>query len=291
MDRIEVAFASSSAKCVAWLYYPTDTDNDVPCVVMAHGFSLTRHDGLPPYAEAFTRAGTAVLVYDHRFIGDSEGEPRQLIRPYEQLEDRRAAVAFARTLGGIDQDRIVVWGYSMSAGTALTAATTDPRIAGAILLCPLLDARWRSNRGLLTQPRNAAWMTTQAIKDIIGNALVPVAAQPGCHGVLTFPGELDGFHSITAPGSPWRNEVRAAPVPGYSLYRPLANARKLNCPILIQAGRPRSNRFTARRRPARTTSRQRRGETIRHRPLPTLLRRSPTTYRRRPSRMAHKPRM
>jgi pimeloyl-ACP methyl ester carboxylesterase len=181
-------------------------------------------------------AGFAVLVYDHRFIGDSEGQPRQRIRPSEQLTDRLSAVAFARTLEGIDPDKIVVWGYSMSAGTALNAAATDPRIAGAILLCPLLDGRWRSNRCLRTQPRNAAWITNQAIKDILGNAVVPVAAHAGGHGVLTFPGELDGFQSITAPGSAWRNEVRAAPIPGYSAFRPLAHARNTHCPILIQAG-------------------------------------------------------
>jgi len=235
MDRTDVTFPSVSANCAAWLYYPTGTDNNVPCVVMAHGFSLTRHDGLTPYAEALARAGAAVLVYDHRFIGDSEGEPRQRIRPSDQLEDRRSAIAFVRTLDGIDPDGIFVWGYSMSAGTALNAAATDPRIAGAILLCPFLDGRWRSNRGLWAQPRNAAWITGQAIKDMLGKVIVPVAAQRGGHGVLTFPGELDGFHSITAPGSSWRNEVRAAAVPGYSFYRPLANARNLKCPILIQA--------------------------------------------------------
>jgi dienelactone hydrolase len=236
MDRIDVTFPSGGANCAAWLYQPAQVDNSTACVVMAHGFSLTRHDGLTPYAEAFTHQGAAVLAYDHRFLGDSEGQPRQQIRPSQQLEDRRAAVAFARTLAGIDPDRIFVWGYSLSAGTALHTAVTDPRIAGAILLCPLVDARWRSNRSLWTQPRNAAWITAQAIKDSLATAMVPVAAQPGSHGVLTFPGELQGFHSITPPGSPWRNEVRAAPVPGYSLYRPLANARKLNCPILIQAG-------------------------------------------------------
>lgn len=56
MDRIDITFPSGSAKCAAWLYYPTGTDNKVPCVVMAHGFSLTRHDGLILYAEALARA-------------------------------------------------------------------------------------------------------------------------------------------------------------------------------------------------------------------------------------------
>ena len=40
---------------------------------MAHGFSLTRHDGLPPYAERLAAAGAAVLVFDHRYLGDSGG--------------------------------------------------------------------------------------------------------------------------------------------------------------------------------------------------------------------------
>jgi len=35
----------------------------------------------------------------------------------------------------------------MSAGTALNAAATDPRIAGAILLCPLLDVAFPRDRG------------------------------------------------------------------------------------------------------------------------------------------------
>ena len=58
----------------AWLYYPTDSDCDVACVVMAHGFSLTRRDGLAPYAESLARAGVAVLVYAHRFVGDAPQE-------------------------------------------------------------------------------------------------------------------------------------------------------------------------------------------------------------------------
>jgi hypothetical protein len=56
MQRIDVTFPSGSVNCAAWL-------------------------GLIPHAEALAQAGAAVLVYDHRFIGDSEGESRQLIRP------------------------------------------------------------------------------------------------------------------------------------------------------------------------------------------------------------------
>jgi hypothetical protein len=50
---------------------------------------------------------------------------------------------------------------------------------------------------------------------------------------------------------------------------PLANARKLNCPILISGRTSRHHRFAAGHRHARRTCRQRRGEAIRRRPLPT----------------------
>jgi pimeloyl-ACP methyl ester carboxylesterase len=33
---------------------------------MAHGFSLTRHDGLPAYAERLAAAGADVLLFDYR---------------------------------------------------------------------------------------------------------------------------------------------------------------------------------------------------------------------------------
>ncbi|MGV0734220.1 alpha/beta hydrolase [Mycolicibacter sinensis] len=230
MIRADVTFLSAGTPCAGWLYRPSDASGDVPCVVMAHGFGLTRQDGLPSYAAALTQAGVAVLVYDHRYLGDSEGEPRQRIRTSEQLEDRLAAIAFARTLDGIDPDQIILWGYSLSGGTTLEAAVADQRAAGAILLCPFLDGRWRIAQGLRTQPRNALWLMPQALRD----ALIPVAAAPGGRAGLTFPGELEGFLSVVAPG--WRNEVHAGLALPLPRWRPVTQAKKFACPVLIQAG-------------------------------------------------------
>jgi fermentation-respiration switch protein FrsA (DUF1100 family) len=45
---------------------------------MGHGFSGTQ-DQLEPYARRFTEAGIALLTFDYRNFGRSEGEPRQLV--------------------------------------------------------------------------------------------------------------------------------------------------------------------------------------------------------------------
>ncbi len=100
MTREDVTFQSGGDEIAAWLYPGGST-----CVVMAHGFSLTRHDGLDTYATALNQAGATVLVFDHRYLGDSGGEPRQRVRVKQQAEDYRAAVAYARQLDGVDPDQ------------------------------------------------------------------------------------------------------------------------------------------------------------------------------------------
>ena len=74
--RQDVTFNSEGADLSGWLYVP-DSGPPWPLVVMAHGFSATRHMTADKYAEVFHKAGLAVLLYDHRGFGDSGGEPRQ----------------------------------------------------------------------------------------------------------------------------------------------------------------------------------------------------------------------
>jgi dienelactone hydrolase len=99
---------------------------------MAHGFSLTRHDGLPAYAERLAAAGADVLLFDYRHLGDSPGQPRQRFRKAAQLEDWRAAVAAARARPEVDGERIVLWGFSFGGAHAVETAAADGTIAATI---------------------------------------------------------------------------------------------------------------------------------------------------------------
>ncbi len=136
----DICIPSRGEQLAAYLYRPESPHGDVPCVVMAHGFSATRDDGLPAYAEAFRDAGFAVVLFDYRHFGASTGEPRQLLDIGRQHDDYRAVVAWARRLDGIDPDRIVLWGSSFSGGHVLAVAAGDPRIAAVISQAPFTDA-------------------------------------------------------------------------------------------------------------------------------------------------------
>jgi len=106
MSREDVTFTSGGTRCAAWLYRPDAAAGDVPCVVMAHGFTGTRSDRLPAYAERFAAAGLAALVFDYRHFGDSEGEPRQHEDSAGKLADLRDAVGYLGTRPEVDADRI-----------------------------------------------------------------------------------------------------------------------------------------------------------------------------------------
>ncbi|HEU4977446.1 MAG TPA: alpha/beta fold hydrolase, partial [Solirubrobacteraceae bacterium] len=139
-EREDLTFPSGGEQCAAWLYRPHQPDGEsVPCVVMAHGFSATRSDGLPAYAERFAAAGFAVLLFDYRHFGDSGGEPRQLVHPSRQREDYRSAIAFARTLRGVDPERIALFGSSFSGGHVVVVAAGDERVAAVIAQAPFAD--------------------------------------------------------------------------------------------------------------------------------------------------------
>jgi alpha-beta hydrolase superfamily lysophospholipase len=232
IERNDVTFRSGEAECAAWLYRPARAPTC--CVVMAHGFSLTRHDGLPPYAERLAEAGAAVLVFDHRYLGDSDGQPRQRFRTRAQREDWRNAVSFARALDGVDPERIVPWGFSFGAGNAVETSLDDARIAATIALCPMVDGLARA---LATPPATSAWLVPRALADQLGrHNLVAVTGQPGAHAAMTLPGEADGFAAIVPDGSPWRNEISPAVFLTVSLLRPVTRAAQLRAPLWVGLG-------------------------------------------------------
>ena len=64
----------------------------------------------------------AVVEADHPptvpQIGRSYGQPRQIVDVRKQREDYHAAVRFARSLSGVDPERIAIWGTSLSGGAS-----------------------------------------------------------------------------------------------------------------------------------------------------------------------------
>ena len=233
VQREDVWFTSGGDRCAAWWYEPGAAGNG-RAVVMANGFSLTRYDGLPGYAERFAAGGYRVLLFDHRYLGDSGGRPRQRFRIADQQEDWRNAIAYAGGREGVEIGEVVLWGYSFAGGHAVRIASGRDDLAAVVALCPFVDG---FRRVLHTRPRQIAWVTPRALFDVAGrHNLIPVTAQPGAHAAMTMPGEADGFAAAVEEGSPWRNEISPGSSLTVAFHRPVARARRINCPLWAGLG-------------------------------------------------------
>jgi len=226
--RDDVTFASGPDRCAAWLYRPQGRPDPVPIVVMAHGFSGTRRDRLGPFAERFAAAGFAALVFDHRGFGDSEGE-RDRFAPARQLADWRAAIDHARTLPGVDPERVVTFGSSMGGGNALAAAAGDPRVAAAISQVPFLD---------LTQAhRTPAKVKARMLLAALLDRHLPAVGRPDEPAFINAPGSEAGWRHVVATGedSRWRNRGSARWILT-DPFRTSRHAATLHCPWLVCVG-------------------------------------------------------
>jgi dienelactone hydrolase len=235
MQREDVWFNSGHDRISAWLYRPP-SNGDAPLLVMAHGLGAVRTMRLDAYAERFCAAGYACLVFDYRNFGDSQGAPRQLLDISMQLQDWTVAVAYARTLAGIDANRIGLWGTSFSGGHVIATAARLPGIAAVVSQCPFTDGI--ASLGTLS-PLISARITGLAVRDLIGARLgrppvmVPTAGNPGEVALMNAPDAYAGFLKLVPDGTPLRNEVAARIGVKILPYRPGRLAAKVTCPILF----------------------------------------------------------
>jgi dienelactone hydrolase len=240
--RRDVWFTSGADRCHAWLYLPADAspDTPVPVIVMAHGLGAVKALRLSAYAERFHAAGYACLVFDYRYFGDSEGEPREMLSIRSQRQDWQAAVAFARTLPEIDADRVVVWGTSFAGGHVVAIAALDPRIAAAVAQCPFLDGIASVRQIPL---RETLALVAMGARDLLAHARgrepvrIKAAARPGEVGLMSSPLDVESLLALLAASgideADYQNDVPARVALTIPAARPGRAARDVRCPILF----------------------------------------------------------
>ncbi len=173
MEREKIRFASGSSECAAWHYPGTNGG----CVVMTGGFAVTKEPGTDRFAQRFSDAGFTVLAFDHRHLGESGGQPRQVQRVGEQLADWRAAIARARDLPGVNPARIAIWSFSACGGQVFQVAAAHPELAAAIAQTPNADGLAAArNAGRYQRPLAMARFAGRGIADAARRAGRPAAA-------------------------------------------------------------------------------------------------------------------
>ena len=238
-SRKDVRFEVKGTKISAWLYLPDDLSAPVPCIIMAHGFGGTKDMLLELYAIRYLEAGYAVLTFDYRHFGESEGEPRQLMLISLQLEDFRAAIEYARGLKEIDPAKIVLWGASASGGYGIAIAAKDKKIACVVSLCPGLDHKaseqmFRKNFGIGHMLRLVVHGQRDMMRARLGlsSHKIPIVGKPGTMAFLPILDAYEGYSKHVSEN--FVNEVCARVILRSHGFNPVKHIQNVHCPVLIQ---------------------------------------------------------
>jgi len=234
--RKDIEFTSKGLKCRGWLYIPDNLaeGDKAPAVVMAHGLSAVKEMFLPNYAERFCNAGLVTLVFDFRFLGESEGEPAGQIFPVEQLEDYRNAISCVAHQPEVNPDRIGAWGSSFSGGHVLHLAAFDRRIKAVVAQVPNINTwksfiklqgrdGWDMTLGMINTDRASRYQSDEI-------NYVPVVAPEGEVALLSTSDSYEWFTKTAESIAPnWINKVTLESVEKMIEYDP-TNAIELISP-------------------------------------------------------------
>ena len=236
-------FYSGGIECDAW-YFRARSDDlagpaGKPVVVMAHGLGGTKDSGLEPYAAALPSNGLDVFAFDYRGFGSSGGDARQTVSIADQLEDYRAAISAVKTFEGVDPNRIVLWGVSLSGGHVLSVGAGRDDVAAIISMTPLVSGRAAGRLAIANLPASAiARATALGLRSRIRRRsgrtpmMMPIVAEPSEIGALTLPGYRRDYLAIAGPT--WQNTIDAAIGPEIGGYRADRDAGDIRCPVLMQ---------------------------------------------------------
>src|ERR1700754_456585 len=223
--RQDIEFDAEGTTLRGRLYVPDNATGRAPGLVTCPGYSAVKELFLAAFAEAFCDAGMCALAYDNRNLGASDGEPRQEIDPWAQVDDYRHAITFARGLDAVDGDRIGIWGSSYSGAHVIVVGAIDRRVKCVVAQVPLISGHENARRLVradLVKP-------TQELFDADRDAryrgeppmMIPVVAPEGEPCALPTADSYEWFTTNGAERAPtWVNECTLRSVEMFWDYEP-----------------------------------------------------------------------
>ncbi|MDP9466276.1 MAG: alpha/beta fold hydrolase [Actinomycetota bacterium] len=149
MRSVPLAFFSNGHRLDADLHLPDDNGGagaPYPVVIPCSGYQGLKVIHPERFARVLTRRGYAVIAFDYRGFGMSEGERGRLV-PQEWAEDVRAAVDRASCHPDLDAGRIALLGWGLGGGVVVAEAAEDPRVR-VVVACNGIADGYRSTRNM-----------------------------------------------------------------------------------------------------------------------------------------------
>ncbi|WP_020619702.1 alpha/beta hydrolase [Paenibacillus daejeonensis] len=160
----DVSFPSASGRTAVHGWYIPAPQDSVRTIVFSHGYGANREETWVPMYELTERVHTLnynVLLFDYGYASKIDRAP--VTGGQEEAQQLLAAIDYVRVQGS---EEIIVWGFSMGAGTALQAALHTDAIDALILDSTFLadpDTLFDNVRAFVQLPRFPSKPLIQAL--------------------------------------------------------------------------------------------------------------------------------
>ena len=124
-----VTYTIKEITIVANVYTPAnyDASKKYPAVVIAHPNGGVKEQVAGLYAQRLAEQGYITITADAAYQGGSGGEPRNVDKPANRIEDVHAMADFISQYKGVDTSRLGLLGICGGGGYSLKAAQSDKR--------------------------------------------------------------------------------------------------------------------------------------------------------------------
>lgn len=123
-------------------YYPT---KKYPAIVVAHPNGGVKEQVAGLYAQRLAEKGYVTITADAAYQGASGGEPRNVDKPQNRIEDIHGMADYISRYAGVDGTRIALLGICGGGGYSLAAAQTDKRFKAIATVSMFNSGRVRRN--------------------------------------------------------------------------------------------------------------------------------------------------
>ncbi len=176
-----VTYKLNGIDIAANIYTPAgyDPSKQYPAVVVAHPNGGVKEQVAGLYAQRLAENGYITIAADAAYQGASGGQPRNVDKPANRIEDIHGMADFISSYKGVDTARLAVLGICGGGGYTLKAAQSDKRFKAVATLSMFNSGEVRRN-GF----QNAQLNTIQERLKQASNA----RAQEAAGGKITYAG-------------------------------------------------------------------------------------------------------
>ncbi|MCB0535606.1 MAG: alpha/beta hydrolase, partial [Saprospiraceae bacterium] len=131
-----VSYKLNGMDIAANVYTPAgyDPSKHYPAVVVAHPNGGVKEQVAGLYAQRLAESGYIAIAADASYQGASGGEPRNVDKPANRIEDIRGMANFITQYAGVNADHLGLLGICGGGGYSLKVAQTDKRFKAVATL-------------------------------------------------------------------------------------------------------------------------------------------------------------